>query len=41
MQTWDTLVRRRTAFKNKINNILSAHGINLEKEALSSDKKLN
>src|SRR5713101_6577973 len=27
--------------KNKINNILSAHGINLEKEALSSEKKLN
>jgi transposase len=40
-QTRDTLVKLRTALKNKINNILSAHGINLEKEALSSDKKLN
>jgi transposase len=27
--------------KNKINNILSAHGVNLQKEALSSEKKLN
>jgi transposase len=40
-QTRDTLVKLRTALKNKINNILSAHGINLEKEALSSEKKLN
>src|ERR1051325_3832745 len=40
-QTRDTLVKLRTALKNKINNILSAHGINLQKEALSSDKKLN
>ncbi len=39
-QTRDTMVKLRTALKNKINNILSAHGINLEKEALSSDKKL-
>jgi transposase len=39
-QTRDTLVKLRTALKNKINNILSAHGINLEKEALSSEKKL-
>jgi hypothetical protein len=36
----DTLVKLRTALENKINNILSAHGINLEKEALSSEKKL-
>ena len=35
-QTRDTLVKLRTALKNKINNILSAHGINLAKEALSS-----
>jgi len=40
-QTRDTMVKLRTALKNKINNILSAHGINLEKEALSSEKKLN
>jgi transposase len=39
-QTRDTLVKLRTALKNKINNILSAHGTNLEKEALSSEKKL-
>jgi len=40
-QTRDTLVKLRTALKNKVNNILSAHGINLEREALSSEKKLN
>jgi len=40
-QTRDTLVKLRTALKNKINNILSAHGHNLEKEALSSAKTLN
>ena len=40
-QTRDTLVKLRTALKNKVNNILSAHGVNLEKEALSSEKKLN
>ena len=40
-QTRDTLVKLRTSLKNKINNILSAHGINLDKEALSSEKKLN
>jgi len=39
-QTRDTLVKLRTALKNKVNNILSAHGINLDKEALSSEKKL-
>lgn len=39
-QTRDTLVKLRTSLKNKVNNILSAHGINLEKEALSSEKKL-
>jgi transposase len=40
-QTRDTLVKLRTALKNKVNNILSARGINLPKEALSSEKKLN
>jgi transposase len=39
-QTRDTLVKLRTALKNKVNNILSARGINLSKEALSSEKKL-
>jgi len=39
-QTRDTLVKLRTALKNKINNILSAHGIPVAKEALSSDKAL-
>jgi len=37
-QTRDTLVKQRTALKNKVNNILSAHGINLPKEAISSEK---
>jgi transposase len=40
-QTCDTLVKLRTTLKNKINNILSARGINLPKEALSSEKQLN
>ena len=40
-QMRDTPVKLRTALKNKINNILSAHGHNLEKEALSSEKTLN
>jgi transposase len=39
-QTRDTLVKLRTALKNKVNNILAAHGINLAKEALSSEKGL-
>jgi len=39
-QTRDTLVKLRTALKNKVNNIRSARGINLPKEALSSEKKL-
>ena len=33
-------MKLRTELKNKINNILSARGLNLPKEALSSDKKL-
>ncbi len=40
-QTRDALVKLRTALKNKVNNILSARGINLAKEALSSEKKLD
>lgn len=39
-QTRDMLVKLRTALKNKINNTLSAQGINLKKEALGSDRKL-
>jgi len=39
-QTRDTLVKQRTALKNKVNNLLSAHGINLRKEALSGDSGL-
>src|SRR5215469_16559247 len=38
--TRDTLVKLRTALKNKINNILAAHGIHLAQEALSSEKAL-
>ncbi len=40
-QTRDTLVKQRTALKNKVNNILSAHGINLRKESLSHDVGLD
>ncbi len=40
-QTRDTLVKLRTALKNKVNNILSARGLNLAKEALGSEKALN
>jgi transposase len=39
-QTRDTMVKLRTALKNKINNIFSAHGINLSKESLASEKGL-
>jgi transposase len=39
-QTRDTLVKLRTALKNKVNNILSARGINLPKEALTAEKRL-
>lgn len=39
-QTRDTLVKQRTALKNKVNNILSAHGVNLRREALSGDAGL-
>lgn len=40
-QTRDTLVKLRTALKNKMNNILSSRGINLPKKALSSEKRLS
>lgn len=40
VQTRDTLVKSRTALKNKINNLLSARGVNLTKESLASDKGL-
>lgn len=40
-QTRDTLVKQRSALKNKVNNILSGQGMNLPKEALSSEKRLN
>jgi transposase len=39
-QTRDTLVKSRTALKNKVNNLLSARGINLSKEPLASEKGL-
>lgn len=39
-QTRDKLVKLRTVLKNKVNNILSANGINLKKESLSSQKGL-
>lgn len=39
-QTRDKLVKLRTTLKNKINNILSAHGVNLKKESLSTEKGL-
>jgi transposase len=39
-QTRDTMVKLRTALKNKINNLCSAHGVNLSKESLASEKGL-
>jgi transposase len=39
-QTRDRLVKLRTALKNKVNNLLSARGIELAKESLSSEKGL-
>jgi transposase len=39
-QTRDLLVKQRSALKAKINNLLSREGINLKKEALSSNKAL-
>jgi len=40
-QTRDLLVKQRSALKTKINNLLSSEGINLKKEALSSNKALD
>ena len=40
-QTRDKLVKLRTTLKNKINNIASAHGVELKREELSSEKGLN
>ena len=39
-QTRDTMVKLRTALKNKVNNPCSAHGVNLNKESLASEKGL-
>lgn len=39
-QTRDKLVKSRTTMKNKVNNLLSARGINLPKESLASEKGL-
>jgi len=39
-QTQDTLVKLRTALKNRVNNILSARGIRAN-EALAGEKKLD
>ena len=39
-QTRDTMVKLRTALKNKVNNLCSAHGVNLHKESLASEKGL-
>ena len=39
-QTRDTMVKLRTALKNKVNNLCSAHGVNLRKESLASEKGL-
>jgi transposase len=40
VQTRDRLVKLRTALKNKVNNLLSARGIELRSEELSSEKGL-
>ena len=39
-QTRDTMVKLRTALKNKVNNVCSAHGVNLSKESWASEKGL-
>src|SRR5438309_6778536 len=39
-QTRDTMVKLRTALKNKVNNLCSAQGVNLRKESLASEKGL-
>jgi len=40
-QTRDLLVKQRSALKTKINSLLSAEGINLKRESLSSNKALD
>jgi transposase len=40
IQTRDRLVKLRTALKNKVNNLLSARGVELKKEELSGEKGL-
>jgi transposase len=40
VQTRDTLVKSRTALKNKVNNLLSARGVNLGREVLATEKGL-
>lgn len=39
-QTRDTMVKLRTALKNKVNNLCSSQGVNLNKESLASKKGL-
>lgn len=39
-QTRDTLVKQRTALKNKINNLMAARGLSPRREQLSSEKGL-
>jgi transposase len=39
-QTRDTMVKLRTALKNKVNNLCSSQGVNLSKESLASEKGL-
>jgi transposase len=39
-QTRDRMVKLRTALKNKVNNVCSAHGVNLNTESLASQKGL-
>jgi transposase len=39
-QTRDTLVKQRTALKNKINNVMAARGLSPRREQLSSEKGL-
>jgi transposase len=39
-QTRDSMVKLRTALKNKVNNLCSAQGVNLDKESLASEKGL-
>jgi len=41
VQTREKLVQLRTTLKNQINNIAAAHGVELQKESLSSEKGLN